>query len=136
MEVVRNISAVHTTIKDYYDSVPVENVIIRRAYVFLDTDGDGYTDDIDAFPNDPAAAIDTDGDGFPDAWNPGKIEMDSTSGLTLDEFPTDPTKWEAKKPEEEEKESPGFLPGFEMLILFCAFGIIVMIHKNRMLKNR
>ena len=56
---------------------------------YIDTDGDGYPDDIDAFPNDVAASIDTDGDGYPDSWNSGKTQSDSTTGLTLDADPND-----------------------------------------------
>jgi hypothetical protein len=53
--------------------------------VFADTDDDGVPDNIDAFPNDPAASIDTDGDGMPDGWNEGCNETCITeSVLTLD----------------------------------------------------
>jgi len=48
---------------------------------------------IDAFPDDPAASLDSDGDGFPDAWDEGKTEADSTTGLILDAFPDDPNEW-------------------------------------------
>ena len=52
-----------------------------------DADDDGVSDDVDAFPNDPAASVDTDGDGNPDDWNEGKSEADSTSdpALVLDD---------------------------------------------------
>ena len=49
-----------------------------------DLDGDGFADEFDDFPNDPAAALDSDGDGKPDAWLDGKSAADSTTGLTLD----------------------------------------------------
>ena len=49
-----------------------------------DSDGDGVADEIDDFPNDPAAALDSDGDGAPDEWLAGKTAADSTTGLTLD----------------------------------------------------
>jgi hypothetical protein len=56
-----------------------------------DSDGDGFVDSFDAFPNDPAASVDSDGDGTPDSWNGGMSAVDSTSGLTaLDAFPNDP----------------------------------------------
>lgn len=57
-----------------------------------DRDGDGVPDSLDAFPDDPAASVDTDGDGFPDAWNPGFEQSDSTTGLRLDDFPSDPSR--------------------------------------------
>ena len=49
----------------------------------VDSDGDGVPDNIDAFPNDPAASVDTDGDGLPDRWNPGYFAEDSTSTPAL-----------------------------------------------------
>ncbi|WP_437652659.1 DNRLRE domain-containing protein [Sorangium sp. So ce1182] len=54
-----------------------------------DGDGDGVSFVDDAFPDDPAAAADTDNDGYPDAWNPGRTQADSTTGLVLDAFPLD-----------------------------------------------
>lgn len=51
-----------------------------------DSDGDGFTDSLDAFPYDAAASIDTDGDGMPDDWNEGASEEDiANSYLTVDE---------------------------------------------------
>ena len=49
-----------------------------------DSDGDGYTDDIDAFPFESSQWEDADGDGFGD--NP--------NGNFSDAFPTDSTQWE------------------------------------------
>jgi hypothetical protein len=49
-----------------------------------DRDLDGVGDNADSFPDDPAASVDQDKDGRPDAWNPGKSEKDSTTGLVLD----------------------------------------------------
>ena len=67
----------------------LEIVILEE---LLDSDGDGFADDMDAFPTDAAAAVDTDGDKYPDYWNPGKSKKDSTTGLTLDEYPNDPNR--------------------------------------------
>ena len=53
---------------------------------WIDSDSDGIGDNEDQFDDDAAASVDTDGDGYPDAWNDGKSEEDSTTGLTLDKF--------------------------------------------------
>ena len=58
-----------------------------------DTDGDGVANTADAFPLDVAASADTDRDGFPDAWNDGRSQADSTSGLSLDAFAQDSACW-------------------------------------------
>ena len=50
-----------------------------------DSDGDGYFDTQDQFPEDAAAAFDNDGDGQPDAWLAGQSSATSSSGLVLDE---------------------------------------------------
>ncbi|KYK29188.1 hypothetical protein AYK20_00560 [Thermoplasmatales archaeon SG8-52-1] len=57
----------------------------------IDSDNDGFYDQVDAFPDDIAASVDTDGDGYPDRWNPGKSQGDSTSNLSIDDFPDDPS---------------------------------------------
>ena len=63
---------------------------IKATVPVVDTDGDGEEDGVDAFPNDPAASMDSDNDGYPDAWNTGKTQSDSTTGLILDLAPYDP----------------------------------------------
>jgi len=51
-------------------------------------------DDIDSFPNDPAASVDSDGDGYPDAWNTGATEEQiASSELSLDVFPNYQFEW-------------------------------------------
>jgi hypothetical protein len=69
---------------------PVIASILLDTYNSLDSDNDGYPDNLDAFPLDPAAAVDTDGDKYPDYWNPGMTENNSTTGLKIDEVPNDP----------------------------------------------
>jgi hypothetical protein len=67
---------------DFHNYVPSE-----------DSDGDGVQNTLDAFPLDPAASADTDHDGYPDAWNAGRSQSDSTTGLSLDAFPLDSACW-------------------------------------------
>jgi hypothetical protein len=57
-----------------------------------DSDGDGIGDNSDKFPLDPAASIDSDDDGYPDKWNDGKSQSDSTSNpqLEIDDLPYNP----------------------------------------------
>ncbi len=50
------------------------------AVTTIDSDGDGYNDGVDAFPNDPFEWKDSDNDGV---------------GDNTDEFPYDPTKWKS-----------------------------------------
>ena len=38
-----------------------------------DSDGDGYDDSVDAFPNDPCANLDTDNDGLPNEVSQGCV---------------------------------------------------------------
>ena len=71
----------------------VTTVAAPTSYLFqpLDQDNDGVTDELDAFPDDPAASRDSDGDQVPNEWNEGKDANDSTGGLThTDAFPDDP----------------------------------------------
>ncbi|MGK3966183.1 DNRLRE domain-containing protein [Sorangium sp. So ce1667] len=90
-----------------HDLTPYRSATTRVRFGFDVTSGGAYTigswniDDVyvtqacgdpvpsDAFPLDPAASVDTDGDGYPDAWDPGRTQADSTTGLVLDAFPLD-----------------------------------------------
>lgn len=71
--------------------VVIDNGAVRlHSYVpSEDSDGDGVINTQDAFPVDAAASVDSDRDGYPDAWNPGRGQNDSTSGLSLDAYPQD-----------------------------------------------
>ena len=74
-------------------------------YGCLDTDGDGWSDASDGFPNDPARWIDTDGDEVEDkddAFPFDPTQWDDTDndgfgdnrfGSNADRFPLDPTQW-------------------------------------------
>ncbi len=75
-----------------------------------DSDGDGYNDDVDAFPSDATQWSDMDGDGYGDnasgnmaddfpndgtQWSDadGDGYGDNANGTYPDAFPTDPTQW-------------------------------------------
>jgi hypothetical protein len=69
------------------------NVQIHTYVPSDDSDGDGASNTSDAFPLDRAASVDTDQDGYPDAWNAGRTQADSTTGLAIDAFPSDAACW-------------------------------------------
>jgi hypothetical protein len=69
------------------------NVQVHTYVPSNDSDGDGVNNTTDAFPLDRAASVDTDRDGYPDAWNTGRTQADSTTGLVLDAFPSDAACW-------------------------------------------
>ena len=94
--------------------------------ILADTDGDGIADNYDAFPDDPAASKDTDGDGYPDEWNNGKTEKDSTSGLKLDEYPSDSKKWE-----KDDGGGGGLIPGFEVVILVLSLALVLSVKRRK-----
>lgn len=99
--------------------------VSRDLLILADSDDDRIADPDDAFPNDASASFDTDGDGHPDAWNEGKTEIDSTTGLKLDRFPENPEKWK-----EEEDDGGGLLPGFEFVIIIASIiGSIIIRRK-------
>jgi len=58
-----------------------------------DNDNDGVSNTLDAFPLDNSASIDTDQDGSPDSWHEGFTE--SSTNLTIDEYPLDSACWSA-----------------------------------------
>ena len=88
------------------DSCPTifgNSTIDRRGC--LDSDGDGWSDAGDDFPNDPAIHLDTDGDTIPDhlddfPFDPTqKVDADGDGmgdnpmGIGADKFPDDITQW-------------------------------------------
>jgi hypothetical protein len=50
------------------------SVIIRGHPLFVDSDGDGYPDWRDTFPNDPLEWVDSDGDGVGDNSDPAPLD--------------------------------------------------------------
>jgi hypothetical protein len=95
----------------------------------IDSDSDGMGDNSDAFINDAAASIDSDSDGYPDSWNAGMTEANSTTNLKLDAYPNDPEKWEKS-----EKKDDKSTPGFEIIGILAALGVVIILFLNK--KNR
>ncbi|MDP6156663.1 MAG: hypothetical protein QF682_11120 [Candidatus Thermoplasmatota archaeon] len=121
-----------------------------------DTDGDGWGDNYlnlswakgreigvyvekayqpDAFPDDPAASIDSDGDRAPDWWITGKNGADSTTGLVLDKYPDDPSRYKyippVKVKVESDWEGPAIVISLCILILAVISTLIINIFKNK-----
>jgi len=80
-----------------------------------DTDGDGYDDEVDMFPNNPDEWDDTDNDGYGD--NGDAFPTDPTEHLdsdgdgvgdNADFYPTDPERWEEEVYDWDEKYSYDF----------------------------
>ena len=55
-----------------------------RAVAGIDSDGDGFLDDIDAFLSDPCASLDTDGDDKPDNLHCPETDPETTTSLEED----------------------------------------------------
>lgn len=88
-----------------------------------DGDEDGVGDNTDDFKDDPAACLDTDGDGYPDEWNTGMSKSDSTTGLSIDDFPLDAEKW---KKEEESSILPIIIV-IAVIVILAIIGIVVVL---------
>lgn len=88
-------SFVNDGYNQYYHTGNIRAKLVNP--VIVDTDGDGYNDFIDAFPNDPNEWLDTDGDGvgdnadaFPNDANE-QFDTDGDGvGDNADDFPNNP----------------------------------------------
>lgn len=62
------LSGEYSEIADKFVNTPIKVDISFGYRELTDSDGDGYDDEIDAFPNDGRYHLDTDNDGMADAW--------------------------------------------------------------------
>jgi hypothetical protein len=126
---------IYFRVKDHAGNIggPVfETITLDTFEPVLDSDSDGVLDDIDAFPDDAAASVDTDSDGYPDSWNLGKSQEHSTTGLTLDEFPSDPTMHaeDISEPKEKTYDTYWFLM-VPLIAIILLLVFLFVIWRNR-----
>ncbi len=132
------------------DSCPSEyGLSSLGVYGCLDSDGDGWADQQDAFPEDASAWSDADGDTFPDQANTNRsddcIETPGTSYLDVrgcvdtdgdgwsdqgDAFPTDATRYQASA-----FGSPLVL-SLGVIVLGGLIFVVMFINKKRGLEQR
>ncbi|MFK8018571.1 MAG: PQQ-binding-like beta-propeller repeat protein [Pseudomonadales bacterium] len=96
-----------------------------------DTDGDGVSNELDAFPADVAASIDEDGDGYPDSWNAGFDESDSTSNLSLDAYPDAYGCYEAAHGNGTDCDFAQIMPDFVPVNAFKDERSVVYLHNSQ-----
>ena len=114
---------------------------------FFDRDGDGYSDDIDAFPGNPMYHLDTDLDGIPDAWedlhnlnktNPkdAQEDFDDDDKPNLDEFMDETDPWVENIIEKEEPDYTYLIIiNIVILIIIICLVLIKLIRKKGKDKN-
>ncbi len=92
-----------------------------------DKDGDNFNNTIDKYPENPDEWTDADNDNLGDNQEDPYPNDHDNDGYTDDKdvYPNDPERW---KKEEKEK---GFIPGFEIILLFISISIICFIKRKR-----
>jgi hypothetical protein len=106
----------------------------------IDSDNDGYPDEIDAFPTNPDYYLDTDKDGMPDAWEDkfGLNKFNSTDALldpdddgktNKEEFEDDTDPWESNKEPDNEERDVDYMIFIIITILIILILIILLIIK-------
>jgi hypothetical protein len=113
------------------------SIILNTTEPDIDTDDDGYPDDMDDFPNEPTQWSDFDGDNYgdnPDGLNPDAFPEDPNEWLdsdgdnygdNTDEYPNDSTKWKKEDVPDDTDKEPAEKEEFPMLYL--GGGIIIVI---------
>jgi hypothetical protein len=111
--------------KGAWCTISVEKEILK-----FDSDNDGYSDDIDAFPNDPTQWLDSDGDNYGD--NP--------NGMNPDYYPNDPTRWEkedeppiTKEPDDKQSDDPTWLVVTAVIIIII---IVILLLYFLLIKRK
>jgi hypothetical protein len=98
-------------------AVPVyTSIILNTTELIIDSDNDGYTDNFDAFPNDPTQWLDRDGDNYGD--NP--------NGTNPDYYPIDPTRWD-KEDELPDKQKPDEEKTDDLTLLIAIVAVVIIV---------
>ncbi|MBO6703016.1 MAG: hypothetical protein JJ921_11785, partial [Pseudomonadales bacterium] len=97
---LQNINIDNTTISQADIDALIANGVTVDGMAGVDTDGDGVTDNVDAFPNDASEQFDSDGDGVGDKAdafpnNPGE-QVDSDGDGVGDNSDPEPDNFEVK----------------------------------------
>jgi parallel beta-helix repeat protein len=96
------------------DSIKIQ---VEHEKIPLDSDGDEYPDDIDAFPDDPYEWLDSDGDGV---------------GDNADDFPNDPKR--IKRVEKNDKTEFNILP--IILVILAVLIVLILLRYSLVIKNK
>ncbi|MCK5560674.1 MAG: Ig-like domain-containing protein, partial [Thermoplasmata archaeon] len=113
----------------------------------IDTDNDGFSDDIDAFPNDPRYHSDSDNDSMPDTWEDqygldkynsidASEDLDKDGKSNLNEFidGTDPTVNGKTDADQKEEDSSGYIILAVIVIIITIVIIFLFLIKTGKIK--
>jgi hypothetical protein len=115
------------------------SIILNTTEPEIDTDDDGYPDDMDDFPDEPTQWLDSDGDNYgdnPEGFEPDAFPNDPNEWLdsdgdnygdNSDEFPNDPTKWKKDDGPGDTDKDPADKEEFPMFYLGIGIVIVVIV---------
>lgn len=73
----------------------IDGLLLHQVSINADSDNDGITNEEDAFPLQPEISIDTDGDGYADQLN-DDYTAETATGIEIDAAPVDAACWAAE----------------------------------------
>ena len=134
---------IYIKIEELYENGTVEYSTILENYSvvipFIDSDGDGVTDEEDAFPNYANETTDSDGDGtgdnsdaFPNDANETTDSDGDGVGDNSDSHPNDPALWEEDESSTEEESESDPVPsiGFIGTLAAIAVSFVAVIRRD------
>ena len=134
---------IYIKIEELYANGTVEHLTILENYSitipFIDSDGDGVTDEDDAFPYNENETTDSDGDGtgdnsdaFPNDANETTDSDGDGVGDNSDSHPNDPALWEEDESSTEEESESDPVPsiGFIGTLAAIAVSFVAVIRRD------